>query len=83
MKNILKLLWIFCVLLPLEYVAPDYCRKRRERNLSRTAREHLGTCQTCPTYDAPVCSRSRGGCGCNMPLKLEKYPLAKCPRGKW
>lgn len=79
----IKFFYVIMFLLPLEYVAPGYCKRRRQERMARIGREHLAVCRGCKTLVDNVCSRKRGGCGCNMPLKLEKFPLAPCPKERW
>lgn len=83
LKSLLMLVYVFCILLPVELIAPGYCKRRRESSLNRRAANKLAICKTCDTFNGRQCVKSRGGCGCYMELKLEKWPEAPCPKGKF
>lgn len=42
----------------------------------------LSVCEACPVYADGWCDASKGGCGCNLSLKV-KARSAYCPQGKW
>lgn len=42
----------------------------------------LDICKACPVYQDGWCDASKGGCGCNLSLKV-KARAAFCPLGKW
>lgn len=42
----------------------------------------LAMCETCPIYKDGWCDADKGGCGCNLALKV-KARAAYCPQGKW
>ena len=42
----------------------------------------MGVCSACPLNVAGWCDDTRGGCGCNLSLKV-KARSAHCPLGKW
>lgn len=41
-----------------------------------------GVCGACPINNAGWCDDTKGGCGCNLSLKVQARP-AFCPVGKW
>lgn len=47
------------------------------------ARLRMEVCKRCPLLtSAQFCDRSKGGCGCYMPAKVQ-VGVAKCPQGRW
>lgn len=47
------------------------------------ARLRMEVCKRCPLLtEAQFCDRSKGGCGCYMPAKVQ-VGVAKCPQGRW
>ena len=46
------------------------------------ARVRLAICARCPLFNRGVCDRSKGGCGCYMPIKA-RFAQATCPKGRW
>lgn len=44
--------------------------------------KRMDICRECPIFSKGWCDSKRGGCGCNLPLKI-KARAAYCPQGKW
>jgi hypothetical protein len=44
--------------------------------------KRLEICKACPIYNNGTCDQDRGGCGCNLALKV-KARSAYCPAYKW
>ena len=44
--------------------------------------ERLAICSACPVFKDGWCDSDKGGCGCNLSLKV-KARAAYCPQGKW
>jgi hypothetical protein len=42
----------------------------------------MAVCRSCPVYNDGWCDAARGGCGCNLSLKV-KARAAYCPQRKW
>lgn len=50
--------------------------------LHSKAHLRMEVCKRCPVFNAGWCDRSKGGCGCYMPAKVQ-IDSAICPQKRW
>jgi Uri superfamily endonuclease len=66
----------------LASAAVDFWRDGMTLATEEQQRRRLATCEACPVFSAGWCDQAKGGCGCNLALKV-KARAAFCPQGKW
>lgn len=62
--------------------AVDFWRDGMTLATAEQQAARLATCHGCPVFNGGWCDQSKGGCGCNLALKV-KARAAYCPLGKW
>lgn len=62
--------------------AVDFVRDGMHIATEEQQQSRLTICEACPVYNAGWCDDSKGGCGCNLSLKVMAR-AAFCPQGKW
>lgn len=66
----------------LKSAAVDFWRDGMTVATAEQQTARLAICSACPVFNGGWCDDSRGGCGCNLALKV-KARSAFCPLGKW
>jgi hypothetical protein len=62
--------------------AVDFVRDGMHIATDEQQASRLAICEACPVFNAGWCDADRGGCGCNLSLKV-KARAAYCPQGRW
>lgn len=66
----------------LKNSAVDFFRDGMTIATEQQQTDRLKICEQCPVFNAGWCDQAKGGCGCNLSLKV-KARAAFCPQGKW
>lgn len=62
--------------------AVDFVRDGMHVATEEQQQSRLAICKACPVFKDGWCDASKGGCGCNLSLKVMAR-AAYCPQGKW
>ena len=66
----------------LKDAAVDFVKDGMHIASDEQQQSRLKICKACPVYKDGWCDSAKGGCGCNLSLKV-KARAAYCPLGKW
>lgn len=66
----------------LASAAVDFVKDGMVISTSEQESRRIEICKSCPIYNNGWCDADKGGCGCNLALKI-KARSAYCPQGKW
>ena len=66
----------------LKQAAIDFWQDGMELATKEQQQSRLSVCRSCPLFNDGWCDKDRGGCGCNLELKV-KARAAFCPAQKW